>query len=457
MGELIVSVSGIRGIVGENLFPETAQRFGLAFGTFLKGRRRVVVGTDTRLTRHMMKSAVISGLLGTGCDVIDVDIAPTPTVQFLVRDMKLDGGIVISASHNPIEWNALKLYKRGGVLLNRQEGEAVKKIFEKNRFAYVTWEGTRTLVSDPALAGRHVKRVLESVDAGLIRKKKFKVALDSCNASGSFITRDLLEQFGCQVRGLYVTPDGLFPHSPEPNMNSLQDMVRFMKKGRYDIGFAQDSDADRLALLDENGRFLSEEYTLALAVRYVLSEYEKNRKFKRYKKSVVVNLSTSRMIEDIAAEFNARVFRTSVGEINVVEKLMSSQSVIGGEGNGGVIFPEVNFGRDSLAGIGLVLNQLARSGEKLSVLLERIPRYIMVKTKFNVEHMNIRHIVARIKNDFSKGEIDEQDGIKISFPDYWVHMRSSNTEPILRLIIESKNKNIINEVLRTLGNYLHQS
>ncbi len=454
--KLIISVSGIRGIIGETLTPDIALRFALAFGSFIKAKKKVIIGRDTRITGEMMASAVISGLVGTGCEVIDIGIAPTPTVQFLVKTLNADGGIVISASHNPVEWNALKLYKKGGILLNKKEGESVKKIFSNNSFQYVKWNKYKNVVKNEALAGKHVDRVLDSlIFKNKIVNKKFTVGLDSCNASGSFITPELLNKLGCTIKGLFIKPDGLFPHDPEPNMKNLQQMINFIKKNKVDAGFAQDSDADRLAVLDENGDFLSEEYTLALAVYYILSIYDKTKKLKKYSKSVVVNLSTTRMIDDIAKIFNAKVYRTPVGEINVVEKMIKTKSVIGGEGNGGVIFPPINYGRDSLAGIGLILDYMAYSGEKLSCLIKKIPSYVMLKTKFSTTGADISRILKSIEKKYSSGKINRLDGIKIDLPDGWFHIRSSNTEPVVRLIIEAKNKKILNNILQELKKYFN--
>ncbi len=454
MSRLMISISGIRGVVGETLTPELILKLSLAFGTYIKGNKKIIIGTDTRITRDMVKSGVISGLLATGCEVIDIGIAPTPTVQNVLRKSGADGAVIITASHNPIEWNALKLYKKGGILLNKKEGEAVLKIFKEEKFKLVKWNKFKKLEVKPELTSIHIDSTLQGINfLPEIKKRKFKVALDSCNASGSYITVDLLKKLNATVKGLYITPDGYFPHSPEPNAKNLTEIVEFMKQGKYDIGFAQDSDADRLAILDENGNFLSEEYTVAVAVYYILTIYDKIKKLQKYNKSVVVNISTSRMIDDIAKKFGVKVYRTKVGEINVVEKLLKTNSVIGGEGNGGVIFPEINLGRDSLAGIGLILDFMAYSGKKLSEILADIPHYILYKTKFNIENLNLDKIIKKIKKDFSKGKINEIDGVRIDFDDFWFQIRSSNTEPIARLFIEAKDKKIINSVLKELKKY----
>ncbi len=455
MNNLIISISGIRGIVGESFNPDIITKFAMAFGTYIKGKKRIIIGRDTRITGEMVKNCVISGLLATGCEVTDIGIAPTPTVQFLVRSLNFDGSIVISASHNPIQWNALKLYKKSGLLFEKSDNQKFMKIFKSEKFALVPWNKYKKVLYKPELVELHIKQVLKSLkNINKIKKKKFKIALDSCNASGSFITQDLLKKLNCNVKGLYVTPDGYFPRNPEPNTRNLKDIIKFMQKGCYNIGFAQDSDADRLAVLDENGNFLSEEYTVALATYYVLSIYDKTPKLKnRYTKSVVINLSTSRMVEDVAKKFNAKVYRTPVGEINVARKMLKTKSVIGGEGNGGVIFPEVNYGRDSLAGIGLILELLATADLPLSKILSQIPSYVMLKTKFNVENLNLQKILNKIEKDFPDAKINKDDGIRCDFNDFWFHIRCSNTEPIVRLIIEANNRKILNETVKKLKKY----
>lgn len=454
MSELIVSISGIRGIVGETITPQVVTKYALAFGSFLKGKKKVIVGKDTRITGDMVKNAVVSGLLATGCEVVDIGIAPTPTVQYLTKKLKFDGGIVITASHNPIQWNALKFYKQGGLLFENSDYSRLKGYLEKGQYNLMPWNKYRTVSCQPQLGDIHIKQVLDSLNfITRIKKKRFKVALDSCNASGSFITPKLLNILGCRVDSLYTEPDGYFPHNPEPNKDNLKEIMRFMKKSRFDIGFAQDSDADRLAVLDEKGNFTSEEHTLALAVYYVLSLYDRSSRLKKFAKSVVVNLSTSRMVDDIARPFQAKVIRTPVGEKNVAQSLIRSKSVIGGEGNGGVIFPLVNYGRDSLAGIGLVLDLLAFSGKKLSDLLNEMPSYVMLKTKFNIQHLDVKTIIPKIVKDFSKGKIDRRDGVKCDFDDFWFHIRASNTEPIVRLVIEARNDCILQDTIKSLKNY----
>ncbi len=456
MNRLITSISGIRGIIGKSLTPDIITKFTMAFGTYIKGNKKIIIGRDTRITGDMVKNAVISGLLATGCEVIDIGIAPTPTLQFLVRKLNFDGGIIISASHNPIEWNALKFYKKRGLLLNKNDNEHLRKILNAHKFKLVPWNKYKKVYYNPALTEMHIRHIIKSLNfINKIKSKRFKIALDSCNAAGSFITPQFLKMLNCKVKALYTSPDGYFPHNPEPNTKNLKDIIKFIKKdGKCDIGFAQDSDADRLSVIDENGNFLSEEHTIALAIYYILSIYDKTYKLKkRYNKSVVINLSTSRMIEDIAKRFNARVYRTPVGEINVAEKMIQTKSVIGGEGNGGVIFPEVNYGRDSLVGIGLILEFIATTGLPISLILKDLPSYVMLKTKFSIENLPVKKILSRISKDFFSGKINKQDGIRCEFDDFWFHIRVSNTEPIVRLVIEAKNKKILNSVLESLKKY----
>ncbi len=449
MEKLIASISGIRGVVGEGLYPDTALKFSLAFGTYLRGGK-VIVGRDTRITGEMMRGAVISGLLATGCEVTDIGIAPTPTVQYVVKETKADGGVVITASHNPIEWNALKFYRKGGILVDKKEGEKILQIYKRQEFKYIKWRDYKKLKEQPELVELHLNQVIKSVNVKKIKKMKFNIGVDSCNASGSYITPVLLEELGCKVEKIFAMPDGYFPHPPEPNKRNLKKTIEYVKKKKFDTTFVQDSDADRLAIIDENGNFLSEELTVALAVYHILKNFKKYKN--KYKKKVVVNLSTSRVIDDIAREFNAKVYRTPVGEINVVKKLISVNGVIGGEGNGGVIFPEINFGRDSLTGIGLILELMADENKKISEIVKLFPQYFMIKDKIEIESRDqIPLFLQKIEKKFSDGRINKLDGIRVDYPDFWIHVRGSNTEPIIRIIIEAKSKKILRQVKNELS------
>ncbi|MCK4423012.1 MAG: phosphoglucosamine mutase, partial [Candidatus Omnitrophica bacterium] len=349
------------GIVGRSLTPELLTRLGAAFGTYMKAGH-IVIGRDTRTSGDMVKYSVFSGLLSTGCNITDIDISTTPSCQIMIEELGADGGIVISASHNPIEWNALKLFKSNGMYLNKEESKEFFDIYHKGNFLKAEWNQLKDLETDVSTVRRHLKKVLKHIDIEKIRRRKFKVALDSCNGAGSTITPILLEKLGCQVVSIHCLPNGLFPHNPEPIFINLGDLSKLVKKTKADIGFAQDADADRVAIITEKGQILSEEYSLSMTTQYRLSQK---------KGTVVVNLSTSRAIDDIADSYGVPVIRTAVGEINVAEKLKEVNGVIGGEGNGGVIDPRVHYGRDSLAGIVIMLEYLACEKEPISKLAGR--------------------------------------------------------------------------------------
>ena len=452
MNNPIISVSGVRGIVGESLTPDIVLKFGISYGTYIKGDKKIVFGKDTRITGDMVVNALISGLLSVGCEVTYLGIAPTPTVQFLTRKLNFDGGIVVSASHNPIEWNAFKFYKKGGMLFDNSDNKKLLEIFNQKKYDFIDWRKYKKLNYDTKLPELHIKEVLSFIqNISAIKSKKFKVALDSCNAAGSFLTPMLLKELNCDLKTIYTSPNGYFPHNPEPIKNNLKDIIKFMKKNKCDVGFVQDSDADRLAVLDEYGNFISEEYTLALAVYYILSEYDNiNFLKKNYTKTVVTNLSTSKMIDDIASKFKVKVYRTPVGELNVAKEMITRKSVIGGEGNGGVIFPPVNYGRDSFSGIAIILQLLAKSNLKLSKILNQLPKYYMIKTKFNIKNIDVKKLFEKIKKELPTKRINKDDGLKFEFDDSFVHIRVSNTEPIIRVVAEAPKKEKVKKLVEVI-------
>lgn len=441
---LKISISGVRGIVGDTLIPPIIIRFAQAFGTFTNGGK-IVVGTDTRPSREMVKHAVIAGLLSTGCEIVDVGIVPVPTLQFIVRKLNADGGIMITASHNPIEWNALKFVSSTGTFLTQQQIERVIDIYHQGSFTLKSSLEYKQLIYDTTVAETHIEKILSSVDVEKIKKCKFKVVLDSCNGAGSILTIKLLEHLGCQVVAINTDITKPFPRNPEPLPENLKQLCDTVKETNADIGFAQDADADRLAIVSDEGIAIGEEYTLALAVKNVLS---------KTKGPVVINLSTSKMVEDICLENNCKLYRTKVGEINVVEKMQKVNAVIGGEGNGGVIYPEVNPCRDSLCGIALILELLSTTGVKLSKLLQQLPKYYMAKSKITISSDKVGTVLNYFRKKFSNEEIDTQDGLRITFSEGWIHLRPSNTEPIIRIVVETAKEElttqIINELVREI-------
>ncbi len=434
---LMTSVSGVRGVIGESLTPEVLSKFAAAYGTFVRGGR-VVVGTDSRLSREMCKYAVFSGLISVGCEVIDLGVVPTPTIQLMVEELKAAGGIAVTASHNPAEWNALKFFTREGIFLNSRQSVRLLDIYRKDRIKRASWNNLLNRVEeDYSAVSTHIKRVLSCLDATLIRKKRLRVALDCVNGAGSLITPLFLRKLGCRVVNINCRVDEPFPHPPEPLAENISSLCSLVKKRKADVGFAQDADADRLAIVSEKGIPLGEEYSLALAARFVLEK--KNG-------TVVVNLSTSRMIDDIAREFKSRVRRTKVGEINVVEGMKRYRAIIGGEGNGGVIDPRVHYGRDSLVGMGFLLQYLAESGESVSRLAISIPRYYLVKRKVGCPEDKKRKVLDTIERKFAGEQLDRRDGIKVIRENSWAHIRPSGTEPVIRVFAEARTKKEAKEI-----------
>lgn len=427
---MMIGVSGIRGIVGKSLTPELLTRFALAFGTYLHGGR-VVVARDTRTSGDMIKHSMLAGLLSAGCSIVDIHVCPTPTASVMITQLGADGGVVISGSHNPIEWNALKFMGADGICLSEDNGKKLLDIYYKGEFASVDWSGLKEVEENRDALDVHIGKILEKVNVKLVRPKKFRVALDSCNGAGSVITPKLLEALGCEVTKVHCTPNGLFPHNPEPTFEHLEDLCQTVAEGKVDVGFAQDADADRLAIIDEEGRYLGEEYTLALAAMQVLAARPG---------TVAANLSTSRMVDDVAARFGSKVVRTKVGEANVAAAMKANNCVLGGEGNGGVIDPRTCYTRDSLAGMAMVLELMAARGKPISAVAAEIPAYAMTKRKFTCARDKVSKVLAAAKEAAGGASVNELDGVRLDWPDRWVHVRPSNTEPAVRVISEAPTK-----------------
>ena len=351
----------------------------------------------------------------------------------MTRKLKAAGSIIITASHNPREWNGLKFVRCDGTFLNASEAKKFYDIYYKTKPIPKKPTPKRKINFQKNAIDLHIKEVLKHLDVKSIRTRKFKVAIDYCNGTGAVSTPKFLKKLGCKVFPINTNPDGKFAHNPEPTPKNLAQLSKLVKRTKADVGFAQDPDADRLAVVSEAAKPIGEENTLTLAVKYVLSGSKKQR--------VVVNLSTSRMIDDIAKEFSAKVYRTAVGETNVVNKMRKINAIIGGEGNGGVIYPAVNFGRDSFVAMGLILQYMAASKEKISKLVSLIPQYKMVKVKFECSAGKTPAIISRVKKKFGHQKINYLDGVRIDWPDSWVHIRPSNTEPIIRIIAEAKSIN----------------
>jgi phosphomannomutase len=439
---LMISISGIRGIVGESLTPEVAVKYAAAYGGYCKsltrGKPEVVLGRDGRSTGKVLANIVASTLISTGVDVRAIGVCPTPTVQLAVERSDAVGGISVTASHNPAEWNGLKFMASTGMFLDSDENKRFWSIADNGEARYSRWDSLGRHVADDSWIRKHVEAVLSlsCIDAPAIRKRRFKIVVDCVDAAGGVIVPTLLRELGCEIVEMNCDVSGVFAHPPEPLPENLTDLARRVTAEQADLGIAVDPDVDRLVLITEKGEPLGEEYTIATAVKFVLA---KERKLGRtYTQSVVVNLSTTRAVEDIAAQYGAKVIRTPVGEINVAKKMKEIGAVVGGEGSGGVILPAVHFGRDAIVGIGLILQLLAESGGTLSQLKAGLPQYHIVKTKVELERTSPDDMLKRIElMNNGAGRMNTDDGLRIDFPGYWVHLRKSNTEPIIRVIAEA--------------------
>ncbi|MCH8980590.1 phosphoglucosamine mutase [candidate division KSB1 bacterium] len=432
MSKLMVSVSGVRGIVGQGLTPVVVTSFAQAFGAYVKSGK-VVVGRDSRVSGEMFKSAVFSGLMAVGCDILDIGVCPTPTTQLAVETLEANGGLMITASHNPIMWNGLKLIGPDGLFLDAEQGQEVIKIAESKSFPFAAWDKIGISVKYSKAIEEHLQAILnlEYIDLNKIKERRFKVVLDCVCGSGSNMVPQLLNELGCEVVLLNCEPTGLFPRNPEPVPENLTELCEAVKKETADIGIAVDPDSDRLALVSEKGEPLGEEKTLALAVKFMLGKKSG---------SVVINASTSRMTEDIAEQHGSSVVRTKVGEIHVAKKMREIGAVIGGEGNGGVILPDIHLGRDAPVGIALILQQLAEFGGTIRELNDTLPNYVITKDKVELQDLEPKAALEKIQQAYSNEKLDFTDGVKIVRDKSWVHIRPSNTEPIIRVIAEAPTK-----------------
>lgn len=432
---LMVSVSGVRGKVGEALTPDVAARFAAAFGAYVNeragGRARVVLGRDSRTSGPMLARAVSAALEGVGCDVVDVGLVPTPTVLMAVRHHEADGGIVVTASHNPVEWNALKLASGAGMFLDADEAAAMRRHLDRP-VPWKRWDGLGSVTVDDGAAERHIAAILDLpfVDVEAIRARRFRVALECIRGAGAVTLPPLLERLGCEVHGLNLEPDGRFPRKPEPVAENLGDLEALVRETGADIGLATDPDADRLSLVDEQGRAIGEDYTLALAARLVL---------RHQAGAVVTNLSTSRVVEDAAAEAGAPFHRAAVGEINVARRMQREGAVIGGEGNGGVILPAIHHTRDAQVAAALILQLLAETGQRVSEIVASTPRYAIVKDSVERPEGDLAPAYDRLERELGAGTADRQDGLWLGWRESgkWLHFRPSGTEPIVRMIAEA--------------------
>lgn len=439
---LIKSISGIRGTIGgapdDNLTPIDAVKFAAAYGTWLKkhiykNRVKVVVGRDARISGEMVQNLVQYTLVGLGIDVVDIGLSTTPTVEVAVTMEQADGGIILTASHNPKQWNALKLLNNKGEFLNAQEGEEILHIAAANEFTFAEVDALGHITHNDTYIQRHIDAVLSLLPLATleaIRKRKFKVAVDAVNSTGGIAIPLLLERLGAEVVPLYCEPNGQFPHNPEPLKEHLSDICAKVVEVKADLGVVVDPDVDRLALITEEGEMFGEEYTLVACADYYLSKKKGN---------VVSNLSSSRALRDIAEKHGVEYAAAAVGEVNVVTKMKEVNAVIGGEGNGGVIFPELHYGRDALVGVVLFLSLLVEKGITVSALRRSYPAYFMSKNKIQLTSgLNPDKVLLAMQEKYAHEQITTIDGLKIDFSFSWVHLRKSNTEPIIRIYTEAK-------------------
>lgn len=437
---LIKSISGIRGTIGgkpgENLTPIDTVKFVAAYGSWIKQQRqkenyRVVVGRDARISGEMIQQLVIQTLVGMGIDVVNLELSTTPTVEVAVTLEHADGGIIITASHNPKQWNALKLLNARGEFIDDIEGKKILAIAESENFSFAEVDALGKVILNEAYIDIHIDEImnLPLVDEDLVRKTGFKVVVDAVNSTGGIAVPLLLDRMGVQVIKLYCTPNGEFPHNPEPLKEHLGEISQLVFKEKADLGIVVDPDVDRLALICENGEMFGEEYTLVACADYVLSKTPGN---------TVSNLSSSRALRDVTEKHGGLYEAAAVGEVNVVQKMKEIRAVLGGEGNGGIIYPELHYGRDALVGIALFLTHLAEKGMKVSQLRATYPDYFMSKKKIELSAgMNVDFILEKIRQKYSNEKITTIDGVKIDFDDSWVHLRKSNTEPIIRIYTEA--------------------
>lgn len=450
---LIKSISGIRGTIGgntgDNLTPIDTVKFAAAYGTWLKAQSdkkplKVVVGRDARISGKMIMELTMQTLIGLGIEVIDIGLSTTPTVEIAVPKEQADGGIILTASHNPKQWNALKLLNSKGEFLDAQAGARILEIAEKEEYHFADVDDLGKITSLENYIDKHIEEVLalNLVDAEKVQQKKFKVVVDAVNSSGGIAIPALLEKMGVEVIKLYCEPNGHFPHNPEPLKEHLGDICKLVQEEQADFGIVVDPDVDRLAFIDETGEMFGEEYTLVACADYVLSKTPGN---------TVSNLSSSRALRDVTEKHHGKYQASAVGEVNVVTLMKESNAVIGGEGNGGIIYPESHYGRDSLVGTALFLTFLAENGMKVSELRKSYPAYFMSKNKIELTpDLDVDGILKAVEQKYASENVSTVDGVKIDFPENWVHLRKSNTEPIIRIYTEAKSQKQADELAQRM-------
>jgi len=440
MSKIIVSVSGVRGIIGDNLTPQNIIKFTSAFANYCRAKSRskkIIIGRDGRLFGKVISNIVISDLTLSGFQVIDIGVVPTPTVQIAAEDLKSAGGISVTASHNPQIWNGLKFLNSDGTFLDEFQIKELLSFNEKRKNYYEKLGNLKTTIVDDSWIKKHIEKVLDSdiVNLKKIKRRKFKIVVDAVNSSGSVIVPLFLKKLNCDVVELLCDGSGIFPHKPEPLPGNLKQLSKAVVMNKADFGISVDPDSDRLVLIAEDGKPFGEENTITTVVKNILENTSSK------KKNVTVNLSTTRAVDDVAGLFGGRVFRSPVGEINVVKEMKKNKSLVGGEGSGGVIIPDIHYGRDAIVGIAIVLQEFANYNGKVSEYKKELPNYYIAKTKIEFSgkpNTIFKKIIKSRRNKECK--INTADGVKFDFKDYWIHLRKSNTEPIIRIVIEARTK-----------------
>ncbi|HEY8204184.1 MAG TPA: phosphoglucosamine mutase [Pyrinomonadaceae bacterium] len=432
MKPLKIGITGVRGIVGETFTPEVAVGFAQAFATYLDGGR-ILICRDPRPSGPMVRSAVVAGLLAAGCEVIDLGICPTPSLQLAVTWLKADGGIAVTAGHNPAPWNALKFVRGDGLYLNPQQAEELLDVFHQAEFTKASWDHIQPTIQHRDPIEHHLESLAGVFDVETIRRRRLKVAVDCCNGACSLLVPRWLAELGCEVLAINDDPQGVFPHRPEPTPETMAQLSALVKAGHADIGFAHDADGERLGIVTELGEPLSEESTLAVAARIRLEQSQG---------AIVTNVSTTAAIEQIAARYGGRVVRTQVGQTYVSEAMVEHKAVLGGEGSGGVTVPEVHLTHDSAAALGLILEGLVRFGGSVSEIVQQLPRVFMLKYNLVVEPNRLYSVLQdfRVAIEHEQLPYDLTDGIKVDLTEGWIHVRASNTESIIRVIVEAEDE-----------------
>ncbi|HEY2974930.1 MAG TPA: phosphoglucosamine mutase [Pyrinomonadaceae bacterium] len=430
MKPLKIGITGVRGIVGETLTPELAVEFAQAFGTYLDGGR-IVICRDTRPSGPMIRSAVVAGLLAAGCEVLDLGVCPTPSMQLSIKWLQADGGIAITAGHNPWQWNALKFVRGDGLYLNSTQAEELLDIFHQGEFAKASWKTIKQVVQYENPIPHHIDVLKTGFAVDVIKSRRLVVAVDCCNGACSLMSPQWLAVLGCEVLALNDNPTTVFPHEPEPRPETMAQLSAVVKAGRADIGFAHDADGERLGIVTESGEPLSEETTLALASSIRLKERTG---------TIVTNISTTSAIDLIATRYGGAVVRTPVGQVYISEGMIEHDAILGGEGSGGITVPEVQLTHDSAAAIGLILQHLSRTGENLSELVEQLPRLAILKHNITVEPNRLYSVLQDFRTEVEHEELsyDTTDGVKVMMSNGWIHVRASNTESMIRIIVESQ-------------------